>query len=103
MSFKLSDKQMQMLIDMQTAPPSTGDLYMWGFVDRKEKRAAKKMDKAASLRERANELESRGRWRRAERLRRRAARKEGKAEKKMDQARRKKMRPDYWMRRGETL
>ena len=103
MSFKLTNEQMKMLIEKQTAPPSTGDLYMWGFVDRKEKKAARKQDKASSLRERANELESRGRFRRAERLRKRAARKEGKADKKLDQAKRKKMRPDYWMRRGEDV
>tara|TARA_R100000152_G_C6634799_1_gene81248 strand:- start:196 stop:507 length:312 start_codon:yes stop_codon:yes gene_type:complete len=103
MSFKLSDKQMQMLIETQTAPPSTGDLMLWGIVDRKEKKAEKKREKAARLRERANYLESRGRWRRAERLRRRADRKEGKAEKKEGHAYNIKRRPDYWMRRDETL
>ena len=103
MSFKLSDKQMQMLIAQQTAPRSTGDLMMWGTVDRKERKAQKKRDKASDLRARAAEAEAAGRWRKAERLRRRAARKERKAERKEQHAFNLKRRPDYWMRRDETL
>mgnify|MGYP001204818019 CR=1 FL=1 len=102
MSFKLSDKQMQMLIETQTAPPSTGDLFLWGYVDRKEKKAKKKKDKAADLRQRANEAEAAGRWRKAQRLRKRAERKSAKGQKKQDQANKMKSRPDYWLRRGES-
>ena len=103
MSFKLSNEQMKMLIEQQTAPPSVGDQLLWGTVDRKYKKADKKRDKAADLRRKANELEARGKWRRAERLRRRAARKERKADKKEQHAYNLKRRPDYWMRRDETL
>ena len=41
MSFKLTNEQMKMLIDKQTAPPTTGDLFLWAHVDRKEKKAKK--------------------------------------------------------------
>ena len=51
----------------------------------------------------AAEAEAAGRWRKAERLRRRAARKERKAERKEQHAFNLKRRPDYWMRRDETL
>ena len=91
-----------MLIETQTAPPSQGDLFLWGMVDMKERKAAKKKRKAADLRERANELEARGRWRRAERLRKKAERKERKGDKKSNWAKKLKSRPDYWLRRGES-
>ena len=103
MSFKLSNEQMKMLVETQTAPPSQGDLFLWGMVDMKERKAEKKKRKATDLRERANELEARGRWRRAERLRKKAERKERKGDKKSRFAYNLKRRPDYWMRRDETL
>ena len=103
MSFKLSDKQMQMLIEQQTAPPSPGDRLLWGTVDRKERKSKKKREKASDLRARASEAEAAGRWRKAERLRRRADRKERKARGKDEDAYNIKRRPDYWMRRDETL
>ena len=102
MSFKLSNEQIKMLIETQTAPPSTGDLYLWGKVDRKERKADKKDRKADKKLEKAAKAESRGNWRRAERLRRKAARKRGKADKKRQQAQDVKDRPDYWLRRDET-
>jgi len=108
MAFKLSNEQIKMLIDTQTAPPSTGDLYLWGKVDRKERKADKKDSndpdrpgKAQKKLAKAAEAESRGNWRRAERLRKKAAKKKRKADKKRQQAQDIKDRPDYWLRRDE--
>tara|TARA_R100001594_G_scaffold123601_3_gene160092 strand:- start:1055 stop:1384 length:330 start_codon:yes stop_codon:yes gene_type:complete len=109
MSFKLSDKQMKMLIEQQTAPPSPGDRLLWGTVDRKERKSKKKRDKVygtdsrEGLMDKYREALAAGKERKAARLKKRMDRKLRKADKKQFQADKIKNRPDYWMRRDETL
>ena len=108
MSFKLTNEQMKMLIDKQTAPPTTGDLFLWAHVDRKEKKAKKKRDKVygtdsrEGLMDRYREALAAGKERKAARLKARIDRKLRKADKKQAQADKTRSRPDYWERRDET-
>tara|TARA_R100000458_G_C8080470_1_gene115486 strand:+ start:57 stop:380 length:324 start_codon:yes stop_codon:yes gene_type:complete len=107
MAFKLSNEQMKMLIDSQTAPPSTGDLYLWGKVDRKERKAKRKRDKVygtdskEGLMDKYRKALADGKERKAARLKARIDRKLRKADKKQDDADAIKNRPDYWLRRNE--
>tara|TARA_R100001463_G_scaffold102137_3_gene156572 strand:- start:685 stop:990 length:306 start_codon:yes stop_codon:yes gene_type:complete len=101
MAFKLTNEQIDKIIATQTAPPTTGDRFLWGKVDRKEKKADKKNRKADDLEARASAADASGKWRKAERLRKRAAKKREKGNKKQQQAQDVKDRPDYWARRDE--
>ena len=105
MAFKLTNEQMKMLIEKQTAPPSTGDLMLWGTVDRKTDAASRKRRKVneeGGLRDRYHEALAAGKTRKAARIKRRMDRKLRKAADKEKKVDRIKSRPDYWMRRGEN-
>ena len=104
MSFKLTNEQMKMLIEKQTAPPTMGDQYLWGKVDRKEaaaKRKKKKVTKEGGLRDKYNAAIAAGKTRKAARIKKRMDRKLDKAKKKTQQAQDVRDRPDYWARRDE--
>ena len=103
MPFKLTNEAIQQIIAAQSAPPSTGDMMLWGTVDRKERKAEKKKEKASDLRQKYNEAVAAGKTRKAARIKKRMDRKLRKAENKEQDAYNIKRRPDYWMKRDETL
>jgi hypothetical protein len=106
MAFKLTNEQMKMLVQTQTAPPSTGDLMLWGKVDRKESKADRKREKVnkeGGLRDKYDAAMAAGKTRKAARIKKRMERKLRKAKDKEKDAYDTKRRPDYWMRRDETL
>jgi|TARA_R100000084_G_C4541708_1_gene95895 uncharacterized protein with von Willebrand factor type A (vWA) domain len=112
MGFQLSNEQIRQLMEEYTrTEPTTGDLFLWGKVDRLERKADKKDSndpndpgKAQKKIAKAEELEAKGGWlneMRARWKRNKAARKMRKAKDKRRRAQDIKDRPDYWLRRDE--